>query len=426
MSNISSYVSPQQVKELMSYLGDIEQMKVFPESEMRAMEAPSKVAFVRFGRPDSYNMAMHLHDTVMGDRQLRVSKVDIADIPDEQNAMMYASPAADFIPLSVAVELARTQSANALLPTPAQSLLGNPPGVQTETTGMLNAMGTAVPPPPPLTGNVDPSKIDEIRRTIYVGNLNTTLTADQVMNFFEPCGKINFVRMAGDETQPTRFAFVEFADHKSMQVALQMNGAMLGDRPVKVNHSKNAIVKPQAKSATAERREVEMVMKKVKEATQLIETVIDPVTEAKSSSHRSRRRSKSSSRSRSRSRTRRSRSRGRRRRHSRSRSYSPRRRRRSRSRSYSPRRRSSRPYERSGSRHSRRRRSRSRSKGRHRRRSRDRSLSKSRSRSRSRTPKKHKSKKSRRRHSPSPSPRRSRSRSKSRSKSRSLSPGKAV
>ena len=31
VSNISSYVSPQQVKELMSYLGDIEQMKVFPE-----------------------------------------------------------------------------------------------------------------------------------------------------------------------------------------------------------------------------------------------------------------------------------------------------------------------------------------------------------------------------------------------------------
>ena len=46
--------------------------------------------------------------------------------------------------------------------------------------------------------------------------------------------------------------------------------------PVRVNHSKNAIVKPQAKSATAEKREVEQAMKKVKEASQLIETVIDP------------------------------------------------------------------------------------------------------------------------------------------------------
>jgi arginine/serine-rich splicing factor 12 len=28
-------------------------------------------------------------------------------------------------------------------------------------------------PQPPLMGNVDPSKIDEIRRTVYVGNLNS-------------------------------------------------------------------------------------------------------------------------------------------------------------------------------------------------------------------------------------------------------------
>ena len=31
-----------------------------------------------------------------------------------------------------------------------------------------------------------------------------TVTAEQVMNFFLPCGEIKFVRMAGDETQPTR------------------------------------------------------------------------------------------------------------------------------------------------------------------------------------------------------------------------------
>lgn len=28
-------------------------------------------------------------------------------------------------------------------------------------------------PQPPIMGNVDPSKIDEIRRTVYVGNLNS-------------------------------------------------------------------------------------------------------------------------------------------------------------------------------------------------------------------------------------------------------------
>lgn len=31
-------------------------------------------------------------------------------------------------------------------------------------------------PQPPLMGNVDPYKIDEIRRTVYVGNLNSQVT----------------------------------------------------------------------------------------------------------------------------------------------------------------------------------------------------------------------------------------------------------
>lgn len=82
-------------------------------------------------------------------------------------------------------------------------------------------------------GNVDPSKIDEIRRTVYVGNLNSqTTTADQLLEFFKQVGEVKFVRMAGDETQPTRFAFVEFADQNSVPRALAFNGVMFGDRPL--------------------------------------------------------------------------------------------------------------------------------------------------------------------------------------------------
>lgn len=43
-----------------------------------------------------------------------------------------------------------------------------PPGLDTSP---LNALGSVSQPP--LMGNVDPSKIDEIRRTVYVGNLNS-------------------------------------------------------------------------------------------------------------------------------------------------------------------------------------------------------------------------------------------------------------
>jgi len=55
-----------------------------------------------------------------------------------------------------------------------------------------------LPPPPPLT-NVDPSKIDEIRRTVYVGNLDTTVRVQKfkAVVFIEsyslgPCPILNY------------------------------------------------------------------------------------------------------------------------------------------------------------------------------------------------------------------------------------------
>ncbi|KAJ2020666.1 hypothetical protein GGI14_000649 [Coemansia sp. S680] len=90
----------------------------------------------------------------------------------------------------------------------------------------------------------DPTKAEEISRTIYVGNIASNVVEQQLMDFFSACGPVAYVKMAGDGLQPTRFAFVEFADMPTAQAALQMNGMMLADRPLKVNHSKNAINKP--------------------------------------------------------------------------------------------------------------------------------------------------------------------------------------
>lgn len=164
---------------------------------------------------------------------------------------------------------------------------------------------------PPLMGNVDPSKIDEIRRTVYVGNLNSqTTTAEQLLEFFKQVGDVKFVRMAGDETQPTRFAFVEFVEQESVARALTLNGVMFGDRPLKVNHSNNAIVKPPELTPQAAAKELENVMKRVREAQSTIAAAIEPETKKRSSSQSQRsRRSHSRSRSRSHSKARRKRSR---------------------------------------------------------------------------------------------------------------------
>ena len=60
-----------------------------------------------------------------------------------------------------------------------------------------------------------------------------TTTAEQLLEFFKQVGDVKFVRMAGDETQPTRFAFVEFVEQESVARALTFNGVMFGDRPLK-------------------------------------------------------------------------------------------------------------------------------------------------------------------------------------------------
>lgn len=44
----------------------------------------------------------------------------------------------------------------------------------------------------------------------------------------------------------------------------------------RVNHSNNAIVKPQPKAPTAEQREVEAAMAKVRQAQELIDSEVDP------------------------------------------------------------------------------------------------------------------------------------------------------
>ena len=60
-----------------------------------------------------------------------------------------------------------------------------------------------------------------------------SVTAEQLMQFFASAGDVRYVRMAGDETQPTRFAFVEFASVQHVQAAIGMSGAVLGGRLIK-------------------------------------------------------------------------------------------------------------------------------------------------------------------------------------------------
>ncbi|XP_077981289.1 uncharacterized protein LOC144436374 isoform X2 [Glandiceps talaboti] len=370
VTNVAPAATLDQMKTLFGFLGDIEDIKLFPREDS-PLPVTSRVCFVKYEDFASVGVAQHLTNTVFIDRALIVVPCGDGIIPDENKALAIAAPAN-------AVAGLMPTPGGGLLPTPAPGILGQVPSL----VGLTNAAqitapfdptlaALGLPQPPPLPGNVDPSKIEEIRRTIYVGNLDSqTVTAEQLLNFFSQVGEVKYVRMAGDETQPTRFAFVEFSDQKSVAAALTYNGVMFGGRPLKINHSNNAIVKPQTKTPEAAAREMEEAMKRVRDAQALIQAAIDPELGPKTGSSTDefgeggeikKKKSRSRSRSKEKDRNRRSRSRSHSRRRSRSRSRKRSRSRGRRSRSPRKRSRSPRPKRRSRSRSKDRRRSRSRS-----------------------------------------------------------------
>ncbi|XP_028639016.1 splicing regulatory glutamine/lysine-rich protein 1 isoform X2 [Grammomys surdaster] len=368
VTNLSSAVTSEQMRTLFSFLGEIEELRLYPPDNT-PLAFSSKVCYIKFRDPSSVGVAQHLTNTVFIDRALIVVPCAEGKIPEEAKALSLLAPAptmtslvpgAGLLPIPTSSPLTAVSSLGVSL-----SSLGAIPAAALDPN--ITTLGEI--PQPPLMGNVDPSKIDEIRRTVYVGNLNSqTTTADQLLEFFKQVGEVKFVRMAGDETQPTRFAFVEFADQNSVPRALAFNGVMFGDRPLKINHSNNAIVKPPEMTPQAAAKELEEVMKRVREAQSFISAAIEPESgksnERKGGRSRSHTRSKSRSSSKSHSRRKRSQSKHRSRSHNRSRS-----RQKDRRRSKSPHKKRSKSRER--------RKSRSRSRSRERRRRRSRSSSRS-------------------------------------------------
>ncbi|TNM92192.1 hypothetical protein fugu_019204 [Takifugu bimaculatus] len=315
VTNLSSAVSSEQMRTLFGFLGDIDELRLYPPDNA-ALSFSSKVCYIKYRDPSSVGVAQHLTNTVFIDRALIVVPCAEGKIPEEAKALSLLAPSTP-VPSLI--------PGGGLLPIPAPNPLQN---LNLPVVNRMSAsldLAASVSSQPPLMGNVDPTKVDEIRRTVYVGNLNSqTTTADQLLEFFRQVGSVKFVRMAGDETQPTRFAFVEFSEQESVARALTFNGVMFGDRPLKINHSNNAIVKPPELTPQAAAKELESVMKRVREAQSTIAAAIEPVgTERHSTSH-SRRPRRSRSCSRSRVPKKRSSSKHRRRR-SRDRSKSPRR-----------------------------------------------------------------------------------------------------
>ena len=240
VTNISPSCTALQVETLFSILGQIEEMHLYPKEETSVVSCRS--CCVRYSTPEEARLATHLTNTVLIDRALTVAHPRFENIASDR------------------------QISYSELMSPEHHRHGS-----REYS-------------PPTSSQNDPIIQDEIRRTIYVGNLAHETTAEQVMKFFVGCGEIKFVRMAGDQSQASRFAFLEFTDPNSITQAIQMNGAIFGDRPLKVNYSKKAIVKPSNAIRLDPFSKESEALRRVQEASRFISEVVGSHDEERSRS----------------------------------------------------------------------------------------------------------------------------------------------
>lgn len=350
VTNMSVKSSDKQIRDLFGQIGEIVHVEIFPRDKQRN-KFGTLVVFVEFEATSSVIIAQHLTSTVFIDKPMVVIPAPANRIPSEWEAMQLASAMSSNKQLENNLTLGtKIQTLVPIIAPTIPSHIANPvlgtkpaPNILIAGLGQLKDItdstpkygpnveliaptGVPMPPAPPLPDTLVGLKEKETRRTVFIDNLNPMLTAEHVMNYFQFCGDVRYLRIGGEDMKDVRFAFIEFLDLASVLVALQYDGAEFCDRTIRVIQSRHWLSKPPNKKSDAE-RENDVIMKRLMEAQALIAGVIDnpegaapampaevtreaPKEEPKRRSpSNSRRRERSSSRSRRESRSKRSRSR---------------------------------------------------------------------------------------------------------------------
>ncbi|XP_044734842.1 probable splicing factor, arginine/serine-rich 7 [Chrysoperla carnea] len=303
ITNIAPQATKDQMQTLFGYLGKIDDIRLYPTIRDVSCPVQSRICYVKFVDATTVGVAQHMTNTVFIDRALIVIPIVGGEIPDEYKALEMSN--------NGTIVPGLYPSEPKLPPNVVNTIEGVAPNQIIQTRDpQLEVLG--LPLYPPLPATYDLRKVEEIRRSILVINVDPTWTSQKIIDFFTVAGEVKYIRFCVRDSDKSSCVIVEFSEQPSILSALQLNGKLLDGKPVMIHHSTQAIVKPQAKSNEAAQREIEEAMSRVKEAQSLISAAIDPVIGMLSKDKRSSRRTRSRSRDRhrrSRSRSRRSRSR---------------------------------------------------------------------------------------------------------------------
>ncbi|VDN06766.1 unnamed protein product [Thelazia callipaeda] len=246
VSNISMTATREQIYQLFAFIGRIDEFKIYPSDNHPQLSTfTQKFAYVKFEDQKSVEVAQHLTNTVFIDRAL-VCIPSVSDmIPDEETALKTGGPA--------------WPGQRQLPPNVVNQIqdLGDGQQMLLTVDPTLTALG--LPPYPALSANTETAKVEEIRRTVYVGNVPKDCDGEELMKFFnDNIGEVMYLRMtSGTENLPCAYAYVEFTNQTSVPIALQNDGIEFKGRCLRVQHSRVAIIKPERKTADMALQEVE-------------------------------------------------------------------------------------------------------------------------------------------------------------------------
>jgi RNA recognition motif-containing protein len=229
VANVVGEVSREQLKEFFTAVGTVTKVSIAHRHTDTSAEL--NYAFVEFKEVATAEKAKILSGTTLRGKPVLIQPSTAPGVPALPGRSAYQQFAA-LAGMGASTASSALPVPNVITAPSSSASLAAPP------------LSVNVPGSTPFYGN-NMQTPEEVSRTIYVGNINEGVNAEQLLTFFTVCGPTNFCRMAGNSTHPARYAFIEFQTFDASQKAMQLNGMILVDRPLRVNKSKNPIVRPQ-------------------------------------------------------------------------------------------------------------------------------------------------------------------------------------
>lgn len=218
ITNIAPQATKDQMQTLFGYLGKIEDIRLYPTIRDVSCPVQSRICYVKFTDPSTVGIAQHMTNTVFIDRALIVIPMQNGEIPDEHKALEMTNngtivpglyPAEPKLPPNV------INSVDGIAP----NQVINTHDPQLEANGL--------PPYPPLPTTYDTRKVEEVRRTLIVTDFNSSLTTDDLVDFFNEAGEVKYLRMCTRVADNSSHVLVEFSEQPMILQALKLNGSTI-------------------------------------------------------------------------------------------------------------------------------------------------------------------------------------------------------